>query len=179
MKTMWILPLALTVCAAAQVPGGIRHKALSHEIDAPKSYERIRSFLALTDGQLQQLQQIQQQAGASIEALLASSEQKEQALRSALSAASPDAGAVGRAVLDTQTGHKQAQQIRETARQNAIAVLTPDQRQKLQALSDAMALVPAAHEAGGLGLLQAGSEEGRVKHMRAEPMRRHKAAERE
>ena len=76
-----------------------------------------------------------------------------ESLRTQEQSSGADATAVGKLVLSIQGLEQQAAPIRASFQQQALAVLTADQKTKLAGLESAAALMPAIHEATALNLL--------------------------
>ena len=115
--------------------------------------EAIRQYLGLTDDQIRQIQKARDAARTSTQDVAEQLRAKETEMRGQLESGGADASAVGRLALDIDALRSQMKQAADTARQNVLALLTPEQTAKLQALEEAATLRPAVDEAAGLGLL--------------------------
>ncbi len=120
--------------------------------DAPAMAE-LKTYLGLTDGQLQHLQQERRATGDEIGPLARDIAQKQRALREQLDAGSTDASALGRLLVDVESLRKQIESKREATRVRAVSVLTPEQRTRLKTLEDVARLGDEVRQAIGAGLL--------------------------
>lgn len=134
------LTIALAAVAFAQGPPQHEPKAL---ID----------FLGLSQDQISRLHTLNRDFARSNAPDRQQARQKFQALHDAMQAANPDPAAVGRAFLEAQQMRKANEQKMSEARQNALNVLTADQRAKLAELENAMKLRPAIGDAMALHLI--------------------------
>lgn len=146
-----ILSLAAALFAQGPGPGGHRGFG-AHGMDAPET-DKVQSYLGLTDAQIQSLQQLRQSERAALKPIMQQIEPLRQSMHSQMQASGADAAAVGKLMLSIQTLEQQAAPIRSSFQQQALAVLTADQKTKLAALENAANLMPAVHEATGLNLL--------------------------
>lgn len=146
----------LSTAVFAQGPPPRRHAMTAEKTTA------VQSYLNLTDAQISSLQQLRQSEMAALKPIFQQIGPLRQSLRTEEQASGADATAIGKLVLSIQTLEQQAAPIRSSYQQQALAVLTADQKTKLAALQSAAALMPAIHEALGLNLLTppAGSEGG-------------------
>ncbi|MDP2997779.1 MAG: periplasmic heavy metal sensor [Bryobacterales bacterium] len=120
----------------------------------------VKEALNLTDGQLTQLRQVQQnriQANRQLQDQIA---ERQRTLDQTLRQSAPDAVTVGNLVLDANKLRKQIRINDETYRGMAANVLTADQKKKLQDLENALKLRPAIEQALGLGLLAPPADQG-------------------
>ena len=132
----------------AQPPGGFR----PHRMLAQKTTE-VQSYLNLTAAQISSLQQLRQSEMAALKPIFQQAGPLRQSLRTQEQSSSADAAEVGKLVLSLRSLEQQAAPIRSSFQQQALAVLTADQKTKLAALESAAALMPAIHEATALNLL--------------------------
>jgi Spy/CpxP family protein refolding chaperone len=144
-----LIPIALLAAALfAQGPGGPR----MHHMAAAKT-AAVQSYLNLTDAQIQSLEQLRQSEMAALKPIFQQIQPLRQSLHTQSQASGADAATVGKTVLSIQTLEQQVAATRSSFQQQALAVLTPEQKTKLTALENAAALLPSIHEAMGLGLL--------------------------
>ena len=113
----------------------------------------LRAFLNLSDAQIQNLVQLQQQKGQTLQPVVQQAVQTQQKLQQALSAPNPDPNTVGQLVIAMSKLGQQVQQIAGNFQQQAVNVLQADQKDKLPPLQLALELYPAATQAVSLGLL--------------------------
>jgi Spy/CpxP family protein refolding chaperone len=118
------------------------------------SYTALKTFLALTDDQVTQLQTVQQAKFTAIGKVQNDIQTKELALQQLLSQSSQDANAIGTLMVESQNLQKSIANVSKPFHDQALAVLTPDQVKKLAALSDALKFAPTAYEAVGLDLIE-------------------------
>jgi Spy/CpxP family protein refolding chaperone len=116
-------------------------------------YNQLVTFLNLTSAQLQSLEQIQQQKNQAVQSIYQQVSQKQTQLNTLLNSGTADPLQVGQLMIDIRTLQQQAQQASKPYRQPALAVLTPDQTNKLAALVQALQLQPAASQAISLNLI--------------------------
>jgi len=141
------ITLAATVMFA-QAPGGFRTHPMS-----PAKTTAVESYLNLTDVQISSLEQLRQSEMAALKPIFEQIGPLRESLRTQSQSGSPDATAVGKLVLNIQNLEQQAAPIRASYQQQALALLTADQKTKLATLESAAALMPAIHEAAALNLL--------------------------
>jgi Spy/CpxP family protein refolding chaperone len=130
----------------AQGPGGF------HGHNMPAKTTEVQSYLNLTDAQISSLQQLHQSEMAALKPIFQQIAPLHESLRTQTQSGA-DATAVGKLVLNIQSLEQQAAPIRSSFQQQALAVLTADQKTKLAALESAAALMPTIHEATALNLL--------------------------
>lgn len=133
---------------------------LSAQTPPQPNYSALQSYLGLSDSQIQQLQTIRQQVNSSLSSNFTLIRQKEQALNDLLAASGADAATVGQLVLAIESLRKQDQAAFATARTQELAILTADQKTKLQTLGDAEKLQRSINEAVMLNLLDAPQSPG-------------------
>jgi periplasmic protein CpxP/Spy len=169
-----ILAIALTVgLALAQGPGGGvgRGAAGFGPGGGGGNLDAAKSALGLTDAQISQLKELRT---AQFEAMRPTMEQaraKQQELRQLMQSSNPDSAAVGKLMVETKALREQVKQARNDREAKALAILTPDQKTKLQTLQEAQKLMPAVREATALGLLDV-PEPGAGAMARARQMQR-------
>jgi Spy/CpxP family protein refolding chaperone len=155
MKLHMLLPLAVVGLGFAQGPvpppgpaGPGRRQG-----PPPGGTQAVQQYLGLTDDQVQQIEKTRDAARTSTRDVADELRAREIEMRSVMESGSADAGAVGKLALEIEALRSQMTQAVATARQNVLALLTPEQHAKLQALEEAAKLRPAIDEAAGLGLL--------------------------
>lgn len=124
-----------------------------HRMSEHARTTEVQSYLNLTDAQISSLQQLHQSERAALKPIMEQMGPLHQSLRTQSQSGNADATAVGKTVLSIQSLEQQAAPIRASFQQQALAVLTPEQKTKLAALQGAAALMPAIHEATALNLL--------------------------
>ncbi len=112
----------------------------------------LKQALGLSDAQVNQLREIQrQQPNRDLFAQIA---ERQRTLDKLLSEGSRDALTLGNVLVDMQNLRAQVKQNNERMRQQALAVLTPDQMKNLAKLEEAVKLRPAIEQAYIYGLLE-------------------------
>jgi Spy/CpxP family protein refolding chaperone len=111
-----------------------------------------KAVLNLTDNQIQNLVQLQQQKVQAVQPLTQQAQERQQKLQQLLDT-SPDPAAVGQLFIEINAIAKQIQQVASNAQQQAMNLLTPDQRAQVQTLGNVLKLQLAAQQAVGLGLV--------------------------
>lgn len=113
--------------------------------------DEVKTYLTLTDAQIQSLQQLRQQEAETAKGDMDTIRAKQTALRTAVNG--NDAATAGRLLLEIEALRKRGADTHTQYRTQAIAVLTAAQKTKLTALQDALKLQPAIGQALGLNLL--------------------------
>jgi Spy/CpxP family protein refolding chaperone len=152
MKIRMILMIASAGVMFAQGPRG-PHGMGGPPSDGQPDLSDVTSYLSLTSTQVQSLQSISTQQRAAVRGVQQQIADKQRALDTLIQKGSTDAAALGNLLIDMQNLRKQVNQSAGTYQSQALAVLTPDQKTKLNNLQAAAQLQPAIHEAGFLGLL--------------------------
>jgi Spy/CpxP family protein refolding chaperone len=132
-----LLPLIAAVTVFAQNPG----------------LPDLKAVLELSDAQIQSLGQLEQQKGQAVQPIAQRMQQTQQQLEKLLQASSPDPAAAGRLIIEIATLGRQVQQTMAGFQQQALNLLQPPQKTKLQSLSQVLVLQLAAQQAASLGLL--------------------------
>ena len=140
MKTRLTILMATAACLLAQPPG-------------PPSIDALKTYLNLTDSQVQALQQMQQQERQTNRATVQKMRQSQANLDDLMQKGSADAATAGKLLLEIQDLQASLSKTRGTFSAQAANTLTADQKVKLKTLQDAVALMPAIHQAAGFGLL--------------------------
>lgn len=113
----------------------------------------LKAVLELSDAQIHSLGQLEQQKGQAVQPIAQRMQQTQQQLEELLQGSSPDPAVAGRLIIDTSTLGRQVQQITTGFQQQALNLLQPAQKAKLQMLSQVLVLQLAAQQAAALGLL--------------------------
>jgi Spy/CpxP family protein refolding chaperone len=117
------------------------------------NFSQLKTYLNLSDGQLQSLADIYKSRMAAQQAIYQQISAKQTQLNQLLAGGTSDAAAVGQLMIDIHNLQKQLPFPNSTYRDQALKVLTPDQTAKLPALTSAMALQQAAWQAVTLDLV--------------------------
>lgn len=115
--------------------------------------DALKTYLTLTDQQVTQMQTIARQQGEAMRQRQQEIGTKQQQLDTQLRNGSTDAAALGRLLLDIENLRRQIESTRKSFSDQAIAVLTQAQKDKLKSLSDAALLAPAIQQAIGVNLI--------------------------
>jgi Spy/CpxP family protein refolding chaperone len=113
----------------------------------------LKTYLSLTDGQVQSLQTIQKGLRSSTATLRQQVAAKQTELNTNLQSGSASAATVGQLQLDILALRKQIGDAEAATRPQMLAVLTPNQQALLQKLVEAQKLQAAVREAEMLGLV--------------------------
>jgi Spy/CpxP family protein refolding chaperone len=119
---------------------------------AQANYQALKQVLSLTDAQTQQLQDLQKNRQEAAQAIYQKISDKQRQLNEALASATPNPAAIGQLEIDMSNLRKQIG-AGPSVRDEALAILTDAQKEKLKELQNAMQLQRAANEAIGLGLI--------------------------
>lgn len=122
--------------------------------------DEIKSYLGLSDEQMQQFQTLRQSFHESVRAIMEDTRAKRQQLREEMARESPNPGIVGDLTVQLQQARKQMGEKRKEFGDQARNLLTEEQKTKLAALETARALLPAIRQAQGLQLLDGEGPEG-------------------
>ncbi len=113
----------------------------------------LREILGLTDDQLSAVQALQETRRQTAQPLVQQMGDAQKALGDALKAASPDPAAVGSALLVVESLRKQLGAVDEAFRTGFAALLTADQKARVDSIRSVAAAVRAADALRGLGVL--------------------------
>jgi Spy/CpxP family protein refolding chaperone len=143
-KSAFILALVLVIAApiAAQIPSPPK---------GPPPELVLKDVLGLSDGQLAALRDFERARSDASGALQQQVEAQQQALSAALSAASPDPGAVGALVISITSLQKQFGQIQEGFRNGFLGLLSDEQKSRvgfIQGVETALRAAGALHQLG-------------------------------
>ena len=147
MKSIYLLAgiIAGTTLLCAQIVTSLP------PIPAPNT--ALMQYLGLSDAQMQALQDVQKNRNAANQAIYKQMGDKQTAINSLIASGSNDALQVGQLTLDINNLRKQLLTSGAPFRDQALAVLTPDQKNKLTGLTNALQLQPAAYQAINLNLI--------------------------
>ena len=147
MKSIYLIAAAIagTTLLCAQVVTPLP------PIPAPNT--ALMQYLGLTDAQVQALQDVQKNRNAANQAIYKQINDKQVAINSLIAAGSNDALQVGQLTLDINNLRKQLLTSGAPFREQALAVLTPDQKNKLSGLTTALQLQPAVYQAINMNLI--------------------------
>ena len=123
--SIFIVALLIAAVAAAQPAPGRPGKVLA-------------GYLQLTPDQITAWQQINKDTAAALKPLASNARDLRTQLQTALSAATPDEAAIGRLAVSLHAVQEQIRAARQDAQNKRLAVLTADQRTKLDAIQAAM-----------------------------------------
>lgn len=139
--------LAVPTLAAQPGPGPRGERERGPKLD------EIKSYLGLSEEQVQQFQTLRRSFHESVGTIMEESRAKREQLREELARESPSPGIVGDLTVQLQQARKQVGEKRKTFGEQARNLLTEEQSAKLAALEEAKALLPAIRQAQGLQLL--------------------------
>ena len=118
-------------------------------------FNELKQHLALTDAQLKQLQDILAQKTKATQAVYEQMRAKQTELDNLLNANSNDSARIGQLTIEIHRLRRQLPLPSDPYRQQALAVLSAEQRTKLGPLDQAMKLSAPAHQAMSLSLIEA------------------------
>jgi hypothetical protein len=121
----------------------------SGAIAVAPNYTALKTYLNLTDSQLQSLENVQNSRNQAVRAIYSQISQKYTALNSLLSSGSGTAAQLGQFLLDIQALQKQLPTTDTPYKTQARNILTADQTAKLPTLSQALQLQTTAWQAIG------------------------------
>lgn len=133
-------------------PGGLGPGGPGGPQGAP-TFTELKAYLTLTDAQVSSLQQLRQQEAEAVKADREAIQAKHVELRAAVEKS--DAATAGRLLIEIEAIRKRIGDIHTRYFNNAVAVLAPAQKTKLQALEEAAKLMPTIGQARALNLLTA------------------------
>lgn len=119
-----------------------------------QAFDEVKQQLGLSDAQLQQLRDIMAQRDRATQATYEQLRAKQTELDNLLNAGSTDAARIGQLMIDINTIRRRLPtQPSDQYRQQALAVLTAEQRTKLAVLDQALKLSQPAYQAVTLNLI--------------------------
>ena len=123
------------------------------------SYDELKAALGLSDAQINQLRQLQLSAAQANRNVLEQLAERARTLRDAMKTEN-DPAVLGRILIDIRNLRKQLTDAETRTRDQALQILTADQRTKLRTLEDALKLQPAIQQAVMLHLMARPQVEG-------------------
>ncbi len=150
MRTVIVLLAAAASMFAQAVPGG---PASPNYVRYQPTYDEVKGVLNLTDDQIAQLKQMQQDKMASTQAFYTKMADKQKELNKLLEDNSSDPAKVGQLMLELQQLRKQPPPGGTDVHDKAVAVLNHDQKLKLARMEEAQKMRGAVDQAMQLGLL--------------------------
>jgi Spy/CpxP family protein refolding chaperone len=123
--------LLLAGAALAQMHGPHGHAGMAGPAGMDKMAEHLATALNLTDAQKAQAKQIHEQLKAKMTPLLAQSRQQHQELAALLDGVNPDPTEIGRKTIAAHALRAQIKAAHEDAMTRFKALLTPEQKTKL------------------------------------------------
>jgi Spy/CpxP family protein refolding chaperone len=112
----------------------------------------LDEVLQLSDAQVAAIEQLNEKRRSTVEPIAQQIGTAQQALNAALNAASPDATAVGRAMLTVRDLQRQIEQAQKSFADGFNALLTDSQRTQVQQIRNVEAALHAAQALHALGL---------------------------
>ncbi|HKC23351.1 MAG TPA: periplasmic heavy metal sensor [Thermoanaerobaculia bacterium] len=119
---------------------------------APSPDQILKAVLGLSDAQLAQLHTLLESRRSAAEALRTQADAAGKALQTAVEAATPDPTAVGNALLAVRAVEKQAQAANDAFKAAFAAILTDDQKAKVQQIEAIQTALFAGEALRGLGV---------------------------
>lgn len=150
MKRIVLSLCLLTGIALAQPPGpGPRMRARGTALQAGA----LKTELGLTDDQVTQLRALRRKQAEEMKTVGQQMRDEGKRLRELMASSGPDPAAVGKQTLALRALREQARAKRGAFQEQARALLTPQQRDKLKEMEASRDLAPAMRQARILGLL--------------------------
>lgn len=118
------------------------------------SFTELTAYLGLTAAEITSLQAVQTSIQAQSKTYMTQINTDRTSLDALLAGKSPDPATIGNLEIDIYNNQAKINALATSAYNQAIALLTADQRTKLAALQAASDLSPTIHEAGMLNLLK-------------------------
>lgn len=134
---MRLAVVVLTVVSGAALWAQDAQRPAAPPPPARQAIAALRNQLGLTDQQVQQLTQLRREQEQVLQPLRQQIQEKAKALRDLMAAPSPDPAVVGSLTLELRNLRQQVRQTNETYHERALAVLTPEQKTKLENLQNA------------------------------------------
>lgn len=144
MRFFRLLPLLVTPLLMSQT---------APERPGPPPMDAVKAVLGLTDEQVTQLRDLRRQEFEALRPISQQLREKRRALGEALRSDSSDTTQIAQLLVDMKALREQIRQSNQSFHDKAVALLTPDQAQKLESLEAARNLAPAIRQATGLNLL--------------------------
>jgi flagellar basal body-associated protein FliL len=142
------LSVILVAAPILAQPGPRRAQGAGAEVDALKTY------LNLTDQQVQSLRDLQRSFMESNRTTLQQIAEKQRAVREEMQRPQPSAGVVGQLMVDSHSLRQQISTRRTELRTQARNLLNEEQKQKLAGLEQAQSLLAAIGQAARLNLIE-------------------------
>ncbi len=150
-KTIVLLAFVLSVgtvlAQQGPPPGG-------HGWGAP-NLDALKTFLQLSDQQVQSIKALQTSFRDTVKPIHQQIMTKEQELHQEMAKTSPDSAVVAQLMVDVKNLRSQIKTTRAGQQPQLLALLNDGQKSSLASLQQALSLQQAAHQAAGLGLIDA------------------------
>ena len=117
--------------------------------------DELKSYLQLSEKQVQDIKALQSSFRDTVKPIRDQIMSKEKELRQEMGKASPDSSVVAQLMVDVKNFRTQIKAKRDELRPQLLALLTDAQKSLLANLQQALTLQRPAHEAAGLGLIDA------------------------
>jgi Spy/CpxP family protein refolding chaperone len=125
-----LMAVGLVTAIHAQGPGGPPGRAFGPHFGPDPS--KLAELLGLTDEQQAQLKAMRDKNRETLRPLMESARQADRSFRKALEEENSEATAVGQAALAMHAARQKLQAAHEAALEEMKAILTPEQREKLE-----------------------------------------------
>jgi Spy/CpxP family protein refolding chaperone len=147
--TLALLISATGMFAQMQMPGGGMPGGQRYQ----PNYDEVKAVLGLTDEQLAQLKQFQQDKMAATQAFYSKMSDKQKELNQLMESSGSDPAKIGALMLELQTLRKQPAPGGADIHEKAVGILSAEQKTKLGKLEEALKMRNAADQATQLALL--------------------------
>lgn len=144
--------LALALLSVASMVGQDPSRSAIN-LPPGRQWEQIKQYLALTDAQMTSLEQVRQNRLNQEQAIYQQISEKQRQMYTLLQQGSNDAATIGRLMVESNNLQRQLPLRSDTFRTEVLAVLTPAQKAKLPALTEAMNLQSPAWQAVDLNMI--------------------------
>ena len=125
-----LMATGLVTVIHAQGPGGPPARGFDPHFGPDPS--RLAARLGLSDEQQAQVEAMRDKHRETLRPMMESARQADRSFRSALEGENPEATAVGQAALAMHAARQKVQAAHEAIREEMKAILTPEQREKLE-----------------------------------------------
>jgi Spy/CpxP family protein refolding chaperone len=150
---MWNVTRNLILTAAAMCPLFGQEAAIGLIPGPPPEFRELRTYLSLSDAQVQSLRQVQSRRTEADQALYKQISEKYQTMNALLEANSADFARIGQLQVEIHRLQRHVPTGGEPYRSQALNVLTPEQKTKLPPLVTALQLQNTAYQAVNLNLV--------------------------
>jgi Spy/CpxP family protein refolding chaperone len=146
MKLKWISMAMIALLTGAVASAQPRRLA-----GPARGQAALADYLQLTTAQIAAWQQIDRESSATLRPLMENARDMQAQLDGAINSASPDPATVGKLALSLHTARDQIRAARDAAKSRRIAVLTPEQKAKFDAMQAAAGFLQQRRRGPAMG----------------------------